>query len=203
MMDELKSFYEKEKHTKYSIDKLLFLFFKKISLEYSETLNLLEDKITKMEEDILQQKEYSYLNNIMLIRRSLSDYYKHIEKKHDLIEDMLLDENSLISDEGEKELSAVMRKFDRISQRTMILKDLISQVRDTYQAQEDLKLNRIMKFFTVVTTIFLPLTVITGWYGMNLKMPEFNLDYGYPIVITISLSVIIGSVLIFKKKKWF
>ena len=57
-----------------------------------------------------------------------------------------------------------------------------------------------MQFLTVISTIFFPLTLITGWYGMNFKnMPE--LENGYPGVVFLSLVVIAGCIFIFKKKK--
>ena len=59
-----------------------------------------------------------------------------------------------------------------------------------------------MKIFTVITAIFLPLTLIVGWYGMNLQMPEFQLPYTYPIVIVVSLLIVILSVFYFKRKNW-
>ena len=63
------------------------------------------------------------------------------------------------------------------------LRDYVTQVREAYQAQIDINLNKVMKIFTVITSIFLPLTLIVGWYGMNLKMPEYSWVYGYPFVI--------------------
>jgi magnesium transporter len=60
-----------------------------------------------------------------------------------------------------------------------------------------------MKTFTVMTSIFLPLTLIVGWYGMNLKIPEYDWDYGYPFVIAISIVVAVITLIYFKKKKWF
>lgn len=60
-----------------------------------------------------------------------------------------------------------------------------------------------MTVLTVVTTIFMPLTLIVGWYGMNFKfMPELDYKMSYPILILISLSIVIGSLIYFKKKKW-
>ena len=65
------------------------------------------------------------------------------------------------------------------------------------------KQNHIMTILTVVTTIFMPLTLITGWYGMNFKyMPELDSVYGYPTVIAVSLAVAILSLVFFKYKKW-
>ena len=74
------------------------------------------------------------------------------------------------------------------------------QVQDAYQAQVDAQQNRNMQFLTVISTIFFPLTLITGWYGMNFRnMPE--LENGYPGVVILSLVVIAGCIFIFKKKK--
>ena len=55
----------------------------------------------------------------------------------------------------------------------------------------------------MVTTIFMPLTLIVGWYGMNFRyMPELDSPLGYPAVIVLSIAIIIGMLVFFKKKKW-
>ena len=83
------------------------------------------------------------------------------------------------------------------------IRDYTVQIRDLYHTQMDIKQNRIMTLLTVVTTIFMPLTLIAGWYGMNFRyMPELEWRWGYPVVILISLGIIIVSLLFFKKKKW-
>jgi H+/gluconate symporter-like permease len=60
-----------------------------------------------------------------------------------------------------------------------------------------------MKIFTVVTTIFLPLTLIVGWYGMNFDMPEYDWENGYLFVSIISVLFLLAGILFFRKKKWF
>lgn len=83
------------------------------------------------------------------------------------------------------------------------LVDYTSQIRADFDANLTDKQNHIMTILTVVTTIFSPLTLITGWYGMNFKyMPELNSEYGYPAVFIISLLIAIASLLFFKHKKW-
>jgi len=93
-------------------------------------------------------------------------------------------------------------RTNRLYQSINNLRDYVTQVREAYQAQVDINQNNLMKLFTVVTTIFLPLTLIVGWYGMNFNMPEYSWKHGYSVVIGISISVIIFCVVWFKKNKW-
>ena len=67
----------------------------------------------------------------------------------------------------------------------------------------DIKQNRIMALLTMITSIFMPLTLIAGWYGMNFKyMPELEYKWAYPAVIAFSVAIVIVSLIFFKKKKW-
>ncbi len=60
-----------------------------------------------------------------------------------------------------------------------------------------------MTLLTVITSIFMPLTLITGWYGMNFRfMPELDKPYAYPIVLGVCLLIVVGCLIWFKKKKW-
>ena len=77
------------------------------------------------------------------------------------------------------------------------------QVRDLYNVELEVKQNKTMTVLTVVTTIFMPLTLIVGWYGMNFRyMPELEWRWSYPIVILVSILVIVFCLIFFKKKKW-
>ena len=69
--------------------------------------------------------------------------------------------------------------------------------------QLEVRQNRIMTLLTVVTTIFMPLTLVAGWYGMNFRyMPELEWRLGYPIVIIVSIAIVVFCLILFKKKKW-
>ena len=77
------------------------------------------------------------------------------------------------------------------------------QVQDVYQSEIGIRQNDVMKVLTIVTTVFLPLTLIAGWYGMNFAhMPELAWKYGYPVVILVSVLIVAVSLYIFKKKKY-
>ena len=73
-------------------------------------------------------------------------------------------------------------RADRLMNKTAQLLEYAGQVKDAYQSAADARQNKSMQLLTIISTIFLPLTLITSWYGMNFKdMPE--LEDGYPVVI--------------------
>ena len=81
-----------------------------------------------------------------------------------------------------------------------MLREYAMQVQDVYQSEIGIRQNNVMKVLTIVTTVFLPLTLIAGWYGMNFQnMPE--LKEGYPGVIALSVIVVIVCIIFFKRKK--
>ena len=109
-------------------------------------------------------------------------------------------ENGFFAKKRLKYFGIIADRADRLMGRTAHLLEYAKQVQDAYQAQVDAQQNRNMQFLTVISTIFFPLTLITGWYGMNFRnMPE--LENGYPGVVFLSLVVIAGCIFIFKKKK--
>ena len=97
----------------------------------------------------------------------------------------------------------LQNRVERLRDISSSLRDYVMQIRDLNKTHLDVKQNRIMTILTVVTTIFMPLTLIAGWYGMNFRyMPELETRWGYPVVIAVSALIVIASLLFFKKKKW-
>jgi magnesium transporter len=94
-------------------------------------------------------------------------------------------------------------RVTRLYELASSLKDYNNQLNDLFVAMTDQKQNRIMTALTVITAIFMPLTLIVGWYGMNfVYMPELQSPYGYPAVILGSLLIVVGGLYYFHRKKW-
>ena len=93
--------------------------------------------------------------------------------------------------------------MSRLQETVTALRDYTVQLRDLIQTRIDVKQNKIITLLTVITTIFTPLTLLTGWYGMNFRyMPELEYRASYPIVILVSLAIAVGCLIYFKKRKW-
>jgi magnesium transporter len=120
-----------------------------------------------------------------------------------VIDRLVENENEAIAPDGLNRLIALNRRIHYLKQSVTDLRELVTQVREAYQARIDIEQNQIMKVFTVITAVFLPLTLIVGWYGMNFNIPEFGWRFGYLYVIILSVVVCVICVCIIKKKKWF
>ena len=82
-------------------------------------------------------------------------------------------------------------------------RELVGGLQDIYLSVMSNKMNQIMKVLTVFAAIFIPLTFIVGIYGMNFRnMPELDWKFGYPMVWTILITVVVVMLFVFKKKKW-
>jgi len=184
-------------------EKTLSTFFIELLKSDMEYLETLEDDIFEFEDVLLTKSKIQYAQDLISFRRILSKLKRYYEQLNSIIEELIGNENELISSDHIKHFKVVDNRVDRLFLVVLHMQDYVSQVREAYQAQVDIEQNRLMKVFTVITSIFLPLTLLVGWYGMNLKMPEYQWDYGYLFVIIISLVVFIICIMIFKKKKWF
>ena len=97
-----------------------------------------------------------------------------------------------------------LRRVEALKNETERLREYAMQVSGEYQSQVDIAQNRVMQLLTIVTTIFLPLSLIVGWYGMNFSgMPELHWKYGYPAIILVSIAVVVLSLWMCKKKKFW
>lgn len=93
-------------------------------------------------------------------------------------------------------------KIRRLTEEIQFLYEELLHVREALDEALAYDQNQIMKVFTAVTTIFMPLTLVAGWYGMNFNsMPELTWSEGYRYVILLSIIIIIVCLFFFKKKK--
>ncbi len=113
-------------------------------------------------------------------------------------------QSQLLTEEAACYFRIYENKLRRLTEETQFLYEELVHVREALDAALSYEQNRIMKVFTTVTTIFMPLTLITGWYGMNFVwMPELQWKYGYVSVGLLSLLVLLACAIFFKRKSLF
>ncbi len=184
-------------------ERTLYRFFTRLLDGDTDVLEALEDEITELDDELLTTSKKDCAHEIVEFRHKLLCLKKYYEQLNKIFINLVENDNGLIAEDELKYFKILDSRVDRLFANVLNLRDYSTQVREAYQSQVDIELNSIMKTFTIVTAIFLPLTLLVGWYGMNLKMPEFEWQYGYPVIIGVSILIIASLIIMFKKKKWF
>lgn len=160
-----------------------------------------ERKLNRMEDDVMADGDVTARINDL--RGELLDLRTHYDRLMDLGQELAENENEFFDRDCLRYFHLFTDRVSRLQDMVLSQRDYIVQIRDLQKARLDARQNRIMTVLTVVTTVFLPLTLIVGWYGMNFRhMPELEWRWGYPAVILLSLLIIFGCLAYFKKKKW-
>ena len=167
--------------------------------ELEESLNGWENKMLESGGDIPEGFE-EYMQRM---RRKLIKDYRYYDQLGDMAQALAESPCEIIDKKAGRMYKFLSDRMDRLSQDALNLREYSSQIYDMYQSRINLRQNKIMQFLTVITTIFMPLTLVTGWYGMNFdRMPELHWRYGYAAVLGLSAVLLLIEYIVFRRKKW-
>lgn len=164
-----------------------------------------EEQISAMEEDITAGNLSKILNQrICVLRNAMSKVMRYYDELVDVGEALQADDNEIFDVALERFFKRFTDKAERLSETARMLSENLVHLRETLSAALDYNMNFTMKIFTVVSVIFMPLTLIVGWYGMNFyNMPELGWKYGYAGAFVLCIATVIVCIIYFKKKKYF
>ena len=186
-----------------SLERFLYDFLEQIVDNDLQIMEQYETELDRIEDEIISSKGQADMARVNEIRSDMRELLVHYEQIIDMTQELIENENGFFSEQNLRYIHLFMNLISRRHDSAVSLREHTMQVRDLYNVQLDVRQNRTMTILTVVTTIFMPLTLIVGWYGMNFRyMPELGWRYGYPVVIAVSIAVVIFCLILFKKKKW-
>ena len=162
----------------------------------SDFLSLMEKEAEETEEKILEEKVTNFFPLLTKRKRVVSKFEAFYL-------DMLsiLDE---LEDIEETQNNSLKQKLSRLEVYAGRISQIISEIRSEGESLQLDKENKTMEFLTVITTIFLPLTLLTGWYGMNWKgMKELDWKWGYLVFIGVSIAIVAFEIIYFLKRGYF
>lgn len=186
-----------------SVFEFLLLFMNYL---IQEDIYFLEDynaRLEDIEENIYSGHSAGMERFIMMARRdmnTLSNYYLQLSAVGEAMQQTVIPQN--MSDENAM-ISLFLSRCSQLLTLVGNIKDYTSQIWNLRQTQLSDKQNKISTLLTVITTLFLPVTFVTGWYGMNFKyMPLTQFRYGYEIIICLVLVVVFLEIRFIKARHW-
>jgi magnesium transporter len=185
------------------VDFMLHHIIDNVVDEYFPVLDYWDDKIEKLESEVLKGKTKKSLQHMLKFKRDIRNFKKSIEPQRDIISKISNMDLPFISEKANIYFNDV---YDHTIRAYSILEDQRDTLTSIFEAHLSIvsnKMNEIMKTLTIIATIFIPLTFVVGIYGMNFKyMPELEWPLGYYLVWAVMISATIIMIIYFIKKGW-
>lgn len=199
ILNSLKKIQQIKNKNEYNIIGLFHDILEMIIKDDLKYLEKIEAKLSGFEDKIIHNKTSNFNQNLIILKKEILRFYHYYGQLLDMTD--VLEDSYIKTDEIFK---VFFERVERLQNETLLLKDYTQELQNLYESQINLHQNNIMKVLTIVTTIFMPLTLITSWYGMNFKyMPELYWKFSYPLIIIIFIIITIICLIIFKKKKFW
>ena len=164
----------------------------------------LEEALAHLEDQVLAGIVNDFNHHMTVVRKEVAVWFHYYTQLEDMVCEFEENENEYFEENGLNLFHLAENRIERLKNQAQMLREYGVQIQELFQAEIDIRQNRIMKILTIVTTLFLPLTLVTGWYGMNFTyMPELTWKYGYLAVTIMSVAVVLVCIWIMKKKKFW
>jgi magnesium transporter len=187
-----------------SADYLTYLLLDVLIDGYFPVLEDYGERIEELEDKIMRSPTQDILEEIYSVRRELLALRRLVWPLRDVMNVLIRTSNKLVTLDAQ----IYMRDcYDHVIQLLDIIetyRELASSLMEIYLSSMSNKMNEVMKFLTVISTIFIPLTFIVGVYGMNFEnMPELEWEWGYFICWVVMIAIAGSLILFFWKRGWF
>lgn len=183
-------------------------------LLYRLMMSLIEDDIIMidwiyrqlalLEGEIPRDNTRFFLQRMSSMKQTIYQMFRYYHQLTEFAQDMIDCKDICFREERLTVFSDLIDRTSRLADEVEVMREYANEVWEIYQAQINIRQNDIMKVLTIVTTIFLPLSLLAGWYGMNFEyMPELAWKYGYFFAAALSVGIIVFCLVLFKKKKYW
>lgn len=189
---------------KLGADYLVYALLDKLVDRYFSVLEILGECIEKLEEEIASGPMPAHLHRIQNLRRTLHYLKRGLWPLREVINTLQRDEADRFHSETQLYLRDVYDHTIQLIESVETLRDLVSGLQDTYLSLQSHQTNMQMRMLTAITTVFMPLTLIAGIYGMNFKfIPELEWRWGFYTVLAGMLLIGSALALFFRRRQWF
>ncbi|MEZ4920039.1 MAG: magnesium/cobalt transporter CorA [Saprospiraceae bacterium] len=185
-------------------DYLAYAILDTITDNYFLALDEIENRIQSIEDELHQNGATSSCKNqLFKLKRTLNTMRHFILPLRDAVNRLYTLDSPFIAELNRPYLRDVADHVSQMLDSMDNFRDLLYGAESLYQAEVSNKLNNVMRLLTVISTIFIPLSFLTGLYGMNFdNMPELHYKNGYFIILGIMIAMTLAMLVYFKRKRW-
>lgn len=185
------------------LDRLFYMMIDHIVDGYQPVLDKLADDIADIEDVVLERPDPETLAEIFSHKRKLVEFRRVAAGMREVINSLIRREKGVLNDDLDPYFRDIYDHIIATVELIETYRDLLSGALDIYLSAVANRTNEVMKVLTIWGTVALPLVIITGFFGMNLKLPWINSEHGTAYAVGMMAISTIVILAFFKKKKWF
>lgn len=179
--------------------------------KYIPIINYMTEEIEKTEDKVIAKKVTRVMQKIVKLKRNVSEFKRSILPQRDIISKLAHRKFKFISEKSEMYYMDILDNIIWVHANLESNREMLTSIFDAHLSMSSYRMNetsnrmnKIIQRLTIIATIFMPLTFITGVYGMNFKnMPELVWQWGYFASLGLMLGVGLGMYFYFRKKNLF
>jgi len=180
-----------------------YRIIRRITDRYTNVVDNLEQKLDDAEVEMFENPRDDLLESLIDYGRNLKRLQRIFNYHQEIFSRLRSKDHPFIEKQERVEFTDVFEHTERLASLTSLYKDLTDDLMNGYISVTSHRLNQIMKVLTIVTVIFLPLTLMVGIYGMNFEeIPELKIKHGYFIILGVMSMIVIGLLILFRKVRW-
>jgi len=171
--------------------------------DYTMLVDHVEDQLERMERSIFNNPYIKISKDIFKLKRTLHMLRRFMAEEKTIIGAISHQNLPYANQEADVYFIDIYDHISRVVDSLDLFRESLTGLLELQMGMKSDRMNEIMKTLTIISSIFLPLTFIVGVYGMNIKnMPELSWPHFYPVVWTLMIVIVIGLIVVYKRKKW-
>jgi magnesium transporter len=185
------------------LDRLFYMIVDHIVDGYQPVLDKLADNISDIEDVVLDRPDPDTLAEIFSLKRKLVEFRRVAAGMREVVNTLTRREKGILGDDLDVYFRDIYDHIVRTVELIETYRDLLSGALDIYLSAVANRTNEVMKVLTIWGTVALPLVIITGFFGMNLRLPWENSIHGTVFAVVLMAVSTIAVLVYFKTKRWF
>jgi magnesium transporter len=189
---------------KHGADFLAYALIDSVVDHYFSILEEIENRIDTLDADLMATFSQETFNALNALKRELIMFRKSVWPLREVIGSVARDDFAVVGDMVEHYFRDVYDHIILVIDTVEVFREIVTSMHETWLAGVNNRMNEIMKFLTMIATIFMPLSFIAGVYGMNFKyMPELEWSWGYFAVLGLMAVIVVGFMVYYRSRKWY
>lgn len=179
------------------------LLARRMVQRYGKILLNLEARLDVLEDGMMEDFDEAYMHELVGYNTALRKMRRILKYHVAVTEQLSRYAQRQKLDEWIDEYQDIASEAERFNSLAELYQNVINDLIEGYISLNGHHLNQVMRVLTVVTVVFLPLSLLVGMYGMNFEnMPELKSQYGYFILVSVMVGIASALALVFRKMKW-